>query len=188
MLSAQKGDTLVSRELSPGVAYRQFTDRAGPFVMHLVRVDLRRPDIELRHARANDQLKGREKPTDMVRRAAAAGVNVLAAVNADFFWLTTGENENNQVIGGEWWKGLKVTDSPYDTYDNAHVQFGVDARGKPSIERYVLDGRAWAHDVATPIIDVNFNPSGNPEGTALYTPRYGASTPRDTVRVTAEAA
>ncbi|MDB4888561.1 MAG: hypothetical protein JWL61_416 [Gemmatimonadetes bacterium] len=187
VLPAQKGDTLVSRRLAPGVDYRQFTDRSGPFLMHLVRVDLRRKDIELRHARAHDQLKGREKTTDMVRRATEAGVNVLAAVNADFFWLTTGENENNQVIGGEWWKGLKVTDSPYDTYDNAHVQFAIDARGKPSIERYMLDGKAWAHGVATPVITVNFNPSGNPEGSALYTPRYGASTPRDTVRITAEA-
>lgn len=187
VMSAQKGDTLVSRELAPGVAYRQFTDKKGPFVMHLVRVDLRRPDIELRHARAHDQLTGREKPTDMVRRATEAGVNVLAAVNADFFWLTTGENENNQVISGEWWKGLKVTDSPYDTYDNTHVQFAVDARGKPSIERYVLDGTAWAHNVPTPIITVNFNPTGNPEGTALYTARFGTSTPRDTVRLTAEA-
>jgi len=186
-VSAQKGDTLVARELAPGVAYRQFTDKSGPFVMHLVRVDLKRPDIELRHARAHESLKGREKTTDMVRRAAATGTQVLAAVNADFFWLTTGENENNQVIAGEWWKGLKVTDSPYDTYDNPHVQFAVDARGKPSIDRYVLDGTAWHGGVPTPIITVNFNPSGNPEGSALYTPRFGATTPRDTVRVTAEA-
>ncbi|MEO5814259.1 MAG: phosphodiester glycosidase family protein [Gemmatimonadaceae bacterium] len=185
--TAQRGDTLVARDLAPGVAYRQFTDRHGPFAMHLVRVNLRRRDIELREARALDQLKGRERVTDMVRRAAASGTNVLAAVNADFFWLTTGENENNQVIGGEWWKGLKVTDSPYDTYDNAHVQFAVDARGMPSIERYQLDGTAWARNVATPIITVNFNPSGNPEGSALYTSRYGATTPRDTTRLTAEA-
>ncbi|MEO8335152.1 MAG: phosphodiester glycosidase family protein [bacterium] len=187
LLTAQTSDTLVARRLAPGVEYRQFIDTRGPFVMHLVRVDLRRTDIELRQARAQNQLKGREKVTDMVKRAAVEGTHVLAAVNADFFWLTTGENENNQVIGGEWWKGLKVTDSPYDTYDNAHVQLAVDARGRPSIERYMLDGTAWAHTVATPIITVNFNPSGNPEGSALYTPRYGESTPLDTARLTAEA-
>jgi hypothetical protein len=184
---AQRGDTLTARELAPGVAYRQFTDKSGPFVMHLVRVDLRRADIEIRPARARDQLTGREKTSEMVRRAAATGSHVLAAVNADFFWLTTGENENNQVIAGEWWKGLKVTDSPYDTYDNAHVQFAIDARGRPLIDRFILDGTAWSHGVATPIITVNFNPSGNPEGSALYTPRYGSRTPRDTSRMTAEA-
>ena len=29
-----------------------------------------------------------------------------------------------QVIGGEWWKGLKVTDSPYDTYRYAGLPPG----------------------------------------------------------------
>ena len=187
VLRAQSGDTLTARQLAPGVAYRQFTDPSGPFVMHLVRVDLRRSEMEIRHARAHDRLTGREKTSEMARRAAANGERVLAAVNADFFWLTTGENENNQVIGGEWWTGLKVTDSPYDTYDNAHSQFAIDGRGRPRIERFMLDGKAWAHGVATPIMTVNFNPSGNPEGTALYTPRYGATTPRDTARLTVEA-
>ena len=186
-LHAQQGDTLASRELAPGVAYRQFTDRSGPWVMHLVRVDLRRADLEVRHARALDQLRGREKTTEMVRRAQAAGTTVLAAVNADFFSLTTGENENNQVLGGEWWKGLEVTDSPYDTYKNAHVQFGIDAARRPMMDRFILDGKAWAHGVPTPILTVNFNSSGRPEGTAWYTWRYGATAPRDTSRPTAEA-
>ena len=184
---APQGDTLTSRELAPGVAYRQFTDVSGPWVMHLVRVDLQRADIEVRHARALDQLRGREKTTEMVRRAKAAGTTVLAAVNADFFWLTTGENENNQVIGGEWWKGLQVTDSPYDTRDNAHVQFGIDAARHPMIDRFVLDGRAWAHGVPTTIASVNFNPPGAPQDAALFTARFGAATPRDSARLTVEA-
>src|SRR3954471_24047568 len=129
-------DTITARRLAPGIDYRHFVDKRGPFVVHVVRVNLRRPDIELRVLRPHDQLKGREKPTEMVRRAAAGGANVFAAVNADFFDLKTGENENNQVIAGEWWKGLKITDSPYDTYDNVHVQFGVDATRKPVIGRY----------------------------------------------------
>lgn len=155
--------------------------------MNLVRVDLRRADIEIRGARALDQLKGRERVTDMVRRANAAGVRVVAAVNADFFELKSGENENNQVIAGEWWKGLKVTDSPYDTYDNAHTQFGIDRARRPLMDRFILDARAWDRGAMTPILTLNFSPSGRPEGTALYTSRYGATTPLDTTRKTAEA-
>ena len=169
------------------MSYSQFTDPRGPWAFNLVRVDLRRANIEVRSARAFDQLKGRERVTDMVRRVNTTGGRVLAAVNADFFNLESGENENNQVIAGEWWKGLKVTDSPYDTYDNAHVQFGIDAGHRPLIDRFILDGRAWDRGVMTPIITVNFNPSGKPEGTALYTSRYGPTTPRDTTRRTAEA-
>jgi hypothetical protein len=185
----QAGDTIVSRELSPGVSYRQFVDTRGPLVMYLVRVDLRRNDLELRAAHANDQLKGRETTTSMVRRAAVGGATVLAAVNADFFDLKTGENENEQVIGGEWWKGLKVTDSPYDTYDNVHTQFALDAARHPFMDRFILDAKAWVsgRGAVTPIINVNHDPSGNPEGTALFTSRYGATAPLDTTRQTAEA-
>src|SRR6185369_1554366 len=145
----------------------------GPFAIHLVTVDLRRSDIELRHARARDSLRGREKTTEMVKRAAGAGATVLVAINADFFNLASGENENNQVVAGEWWKGLKVTDSPYDTYDNVHVQFTIDAKRRPTIDRFLLDGKAWVRGVMTPIINVNAKPTGTQEGTTLYTARYG---------------
>jgi len=185
---AQARDTTESRELAPGVSYRTFTDARGPWAMHLVRVDLRRKNIEIRSARATDQLRGRERVSDMVRRVNATGVHVLAAVNGDFFELKSGENENNQVIAREWWKGLKVTDSPYDTYDNAHVQFGMNDARRPLMDRFILDGKAWDRGVMTPIITLNFNQPGNPEGTALFTSRYGTTTPRDTTRQTAEAA
>ncbi len=184
---AAQGDTIASRELAPGVNFRQFSDRQGPWMMYLVRVDLRRADIEIRAARAHDSLRSRERASEMAKRAAAGGVTVLAAVNADFFELKSGENENNQVIAGEWWKGVKVTDSPYHTYPNSHVQFSMDARNKPGMENYVFDGTAWAHGTPTPIITLNFNPLGKPEGTALYTARYGANTPADTSRPTVEA-
>lgn len=186
-LCQAQADTLVARELAPGVAYRQFVDKSGPLMAYLVRVDLRDTAIELRPARAHDQLRTRERTTEMVRRMKGDGTNVLAALNADFFNLQTGENENNQVIAGEWWKGVKNTDSPYDTYDNAHIQFGLDANRRPIMDRFMFDGTAWAHGAATPIITLNFFQPGNPEGTVLYTPRFGANTPRDTTRRVAEA-
>jgi hypothetical protein len=186
-MQPRSAQTMASRDLAPGVSYAQFTDPRGPWAFNLVRVDLRRANIEIRSARAFDRLKGRERVSDMVGRVNTTGVRVLAAVNADFFNLESGENENNQVIAGEWWKGLKVTDSPYDTWDNAHAQFGIDAARRPLIDRFILDGKAWDRGVMTPIVTVNFNPSGKPEGTALYTSRYGAATPRDTTRRTAEA-
>jgi hypothetical protein len=184
---ARRVDTLVARAVAPGITYRKVSDSRGPWIIHLLRVDLRRADLALRHVRAHDDLRSRERTSDMARRLTSAGVQVLAAVNSDFFELTTGENENNQVIEGEWWKGLKVTDSPYDTFDNAHTQLAVDARGRPTIDRFVLDGHAWVRGKATPIMTVNFAQPGTMEGTALYTSRYGARTRRDTTRATVEA-
>ena len=185
--AAQHADTTAARTLARGVAYRSFLDARGPWVVHLVRIDLRRADLEIRVARAHDSLRSRERTTEMVRRTTSAGTRVLAAVNADFFDLATGENENNQVMAGEWWKGLKVTDSPYDTYENVHAQLALDSARHPSIERYQFDGRAWAHGVTLPILTLNSLPTGTYEGTALFTPRYGATTPADTTRHPVEA-
>jgi hypothetical protein len=112
------------RTVAPGVTYLYFTETRGPWVVNVVRVDLRRADLEIRAVRALDRLRGRERVSDVARRVDATGVRVLAAVNGDFFELASGENENDQVIAGEWWKGLNVTDSPYDTYDNAHIHSG----------------------------------------------------------------
>lgn len=176
------GDTLVAKQLAPGVEYRQFVDKTGPYQANLVRINLKVAAVEFRPARASDSLRSREKTTGMVERATKAGATVLAAVNADFFELKLGENENNQVINGEWWKGLKVTDSPYDTYDNVHVQFGVDRDRHLLMDRYVLDARFWARGVMTPLMTVNALPSGTFEGSALFTSRYGNRTPLDTVR------
>lgn len=185
--AAQRPDTILSRTLAPGVGYRKLVDPRGPWVVHLVRIDLRRADLEIRPARAHDSLRSRERTTDMVRRATTAGMRVLAAVNADFFDLATGENENNQLMAGEWWKGLKVTDSPYDTYDNVHAQLALDSARRPSIDRYQFDGRAWTHGVMLPVLTLNSLPSGTYEGTALFTPRHGATTPADTTRHPVEA-
>lgn len=185
---AQRADTTAARSLAAGVAYRTVVEARGPWLVHLVRIDLRRPDLEIRLARARDSLRGRERTTDMVRRATTAGVRVLAAVNADFFDLATGENENDQLMAGEWWKGLKVTDSPYDTYENVHAQLAFDSARHPSIDRYQFDGRAWARGVTIPILTLNSLPTGTHEGTALFTGRYGATTPTDTTRHPVEAA
>lgn len=186
-LWAQRGDTVAVRQLAPGVEYLQFNDKTGPWKANLIRVNLRVARVEFRHARASDSLRSREKTTDMVKRASSGGTAVLAAVNADFFDLRSGENENNQVVSGEWWKGLKVTDSPYDTYDNVHIQFGIDRDRHPLMDRFVLDGKFWARGAMTPIITVNSPTSGTYEGTALFTSRYGNRTPVDTVRKPTEA-
>ena len=99
-LSAQP-TTVETRALAPGVTYRRLSDPRGPWEMHVVRVDLRRAPVTLAAAHARDSLRGRERTSDIARRAGA-----LVAINADFFDLRTGENENQQVVAGEWGKGL----------------------------------------------------------------------------------
>lgn len=183
---AQRADSASARELAPGVTYRRLVRPDGPWIVNVVTFDLHRGDLTLRLVRAHDQLRTRERPSDMVKRREAAGDRVLAAVNADFFDLRTGENENNQVIAGEWWKGVKVTESPFDTFDNAHAQFGLDSANHPLLDRFLFEGEARTAKAAFPLITLNAVPTG-PEGAALYTSRFGAKVVREVARPVQEA-
>lgn len=173
--------------VAPGVEWHRLVNAAGPWKVNLVTIDLTRCRCELREARAKDSLVAREKVSEMARRQPEGTDRVLAAINADFFDVKTGENENNQVIDGEWWKGVRVTDSPYDTFDNPHTQFAIGADGRPRMDRYMFDGTVIHAGVAFPLTALNFIPRGTLEAAVLYTGRYGV-TPRDTVRKVAEVA
>jgi hypothetical protein len=179
-------DSTRADTLAPGVVHVRVALPAGPWVAHVLRVNLRQSTIGVVHARASDGLTTRERTSAMAARRTAAGERVLAAVNADFFDLATGASENNVVIGGEWWKGVRVTESPYDTFDNPHAQFALTAAGRPLLERFAFDGWARTPRTAFPLIALNTMPGGAYEGSALWTPRVGPTTPRDTVRPTTE--
>ena len=181
---AQRADTVRTDTLAAGVIHSRIVRNAGPWVIHLLRADLRR--VAMQQVRAHDQLTTRERVSAMVARRSAVGEQVIAAVNADFFDLASGASENNVLVQGEWWKGVRVTDSPYDTYTNVHTQFAMDSAGRPRLDRFAFDGWARTARWTFPLITLNALPAGTYEGTALWTPRYGAATPRDTVRTVTE--
>ena len=183
LLSARFSDSVAS--VAPGVEWHRMRSDAGPWIVNLVSVDLKRCACDLRHVRAKDSLVAREKVSEMVARQPDAS-RVLAAINADFFDVKTGENENNQVIDGEWWKGVRVTDSPYDTFDNPHTQFAIGLDGKLRMDQYVFEGTVELRGGdAFPVTALNHLESKTLEATVLYTERFGR-TPRDTARAMAE--
>lgn len=178
-------------QLAPGLTWWRATDARGPWNSYVVRIDLRRANLELLAVHARDSLHGRERTSSMAQRHTDASARVRVAVNADFFDLKTGASENNQVTDGEWWKGLMLTQSPYDTYDNVHSQVALTRDGRAAVERYVLDGHALVRGADVPLLAVNALPMGPYENTALYTPRFGRNAPgeiapRDSVRKVSE--
>jgi len=185
-VAAQQADSVRTTTLAPGVTHVRLVRNDGPWVIHVLRADLRRADVAVRQVRAHDRLTSRERVSAMAARRAAAGEQVIAAVNADFFDLATGTSENNVVIDGEWWRGIRLTDSPYDTFDNIHAQFALDSDRRPLLDRFAFDGWVRTPRASFPLIALNAMPKGTYEGTALWTPRAGPTTPTDTVRPTAE--
>ncbi len=180
-------DSVATEQVAAGVVHRRLVANQGPFTIHVVEVNLRRRELTAAAMHAFDSLRGREKTSDMVARRTSAGVPVLAAVNADFFNLRTGENENNQVVDGEVLKAVPLTDSPFDSLHTIHSQFGMTCDGHPLIDRFAFSGAVLTPPPAVavlPLDAVNFRPRG--DATVLYTAAYG-TTPNDSAdRQTAE--
>ena len=156
------------RVLSPGVVHRYRWDPAGPWAVHVVEANLRSCGVDLRTAKANDQLIGRARTTTM---AAQVGRNtsrpVLAAINGDFF-SPLGIPQSAQVIDGDIVKGSP--DLP---------AFGVTATETPFIGKHPLAGelRTRSGD-SRAMRGVNERPDS--QGVALYNRFFGQSTPTDT--------
>jgi uncharacterized protein YbbC (DUF1343 family) len=170
------------KSVARGVTWTHVEDPAGPWTADVVAIRLRTCGCELRHVRARDSLVAREKVSAMAARQPA---RVLAAINGDFFNVRTGENENNQVIAGEWWKGMRGSDSPYDAFANVRTHFAVNTRGRLMMDRFVLDGTAIHGADVIPVLAVNFLPRSGGETSVLFTSRMG-ETPRDSARALAE--
>ena len=180
-------DSVATEQIASGVLHRRLVAKQGPFTIHVVQVDLRRRDLTVAAMHAFDSLRGRERTSAMVARRVSAGAPVLAAINADFFDLKTGENENNQVVDGEVLKAVPLTDSPFDSLHTIHSQFGMTCDGHPLIDRFAFAGAVLTPPPAVavlPLDAVNFRPRG--DATVLYTAAYG-TTPNDSAaRQTAE--
>ncbi len=187
-LASARSDAQVTQpaQISPGVTHSRIVDPTGPWVINVVKVDLRGGRYELRHVRARDSIAGREKTSAMASRQPEGADAVVAAINADFFNTRTGEVENSQVIGGEWWKGVRGPDSQFDAFGIARSQFAVSAAGKPLLDRFRFEGTVVYGRTVFPLHTVNFRPRAGTEVVTLYTERYGV-TPRDTVRTATEA-
>ncbi len=139
-------DSIVTRVVADGVIHRQIARKDGPWSIHVLEIDLNNPDLEIVSGRAFDSLQGREKTSSIAQRKSRGGQTVLAAMNADFFNMETGENDLNQVIEGEIVKGVKKP---------SRAQFALGYSRTPYIEKFVFDGTAIASDARFAIDAVN---------------------------------
>lgn len=128
--------------VAPGVTLRRIARPEGPWIIHVLAVDLKEPDLTIGAARACDRFIGRERPSAISRRMNAGGGSVVAVINAGFFDLEggTGISESNVVVDGEIVKGVAVTESPFDRGQHIHSQIAIERDGRPSIDQFRLTG------------------------------------------------
>ena len=151
----------VVRQVAPGVTVRQVYRPEGPWRVYVAEIALATPGVAVRAVRACDLPRGRERPTAIARRLRDEGLDPLVLLNADFFDLRggTGVTENSMVIDGEIAKAVPVSESPFDTFDNAHAQIGLTVAGKPVLERFTFDGLVTLRRREWPLRHVNATPA-----------------------------
>ena len=167
-------DSVISREVVPGVTFRRITRATGPWMLSVLEVDLRRPELTVRGIRACDRLLGRERPSAIARRLRQEGTEVVGVLNADFFDLRggTGATESNVIIDGEIVKAVTVTESPFDAFDNVHTQFGITMAGQPVLDRFHLQGQVRTPSGEWPLAAVN---TSAPGALTLLTPWFDSA-------------
>jgi hypothetical protein len=180
--STERYEVASSRAVRPGVTYSLIVDKRGPWRVHVLEIDLRHSELDILSARALDKLFGREATSSIAKRHETSDRTMVAALNADFFDLTTGENENNNVVDGEYVKGTKMTGSPFDTFDNIHSQFGLTIDRRPLLDRFEFDGKViWKQGVVSDLYGVNNAPKSN--SIVLFNHYFRATSPTDTVKM-----
>lgn len=166
--------------VAPGVLHRRVVVNSGPWRLNVLEVDLHQPGISIREVKGKDVFAGLEKTSSMEQRYHGPGKTV-AAVNADFFNVKTGESESNVVIDGAIVKGLTPSGSPRDGWKKLRTQFGIDSNNHPYIDRFGLTARLIQGGRSMKLDGINSRPR-QPDELVLYTSAAGDSTPRDTTR------
>ncbi len=152
--------------LMPGVTYEkrlQFT-RFGPQALHILTAPKPAGGLYgLKPVLSNGAATGRERVTSMQKRAEASAT--VAGVNGDLFTWADGIPTSGLIQDGV----LRTTPHP------KRSMLGVDTAGNLRVDRISMLGTWQGSGPRRPIHSVNRPPG--PNGTTLYTPSYGTTTP-----------
>ena len=160
--------------LAPGVTYERqllFTPH-GPEVIHVMTAPRPGGLYALRPILSNDTVLGRETVTAMERRASATAT--IGGVNADLFTSSEG------LPSGMYLESRVLKTPPHPRRSSV----GITDDGQLLVEQVAMQGTWQGVSQRRPLTHLNQRPG--PNGTALFTPAWGATTPaaQGTVEVT----
>lgn len=174
-------DSTHTVELASGVTYTRMHIPSGPWDVYMVTVAPGAHGVEFHTVKGLDHVVGRERPSSVARRTAAAERRpVLAAVNADFFnFKPPGVSEGPQVSAGRVVKSEDTHRAALtDTVLRGQPGVGVDAGGKVFFADVHVDGWFRARR-GEPVPMRGVNTSVARGSAALYNSFLGARTPDD---------
>ena len=173
-------DSVINRVISKGVKYEYRWYASGPLAIHSIVVDPHVCEVGIRSIKAQDALLSRETPEAIARRAHdALGLDVVAAINADFFSYTPpGVPEGPQISNGvllksEGWHREAIEDRVV----RLQPVFAFTADRKKYLVNTRFQGELQSKRATATLSGVNVSAPAN--GTVILTPFYGDSTTGD---------
>src|SRR5512140_653223 len=148
------------------------TTRSGIQAVNLVEVTAGTTGISVEALLAGDRITRLETTTNQALRASSEGHRVIAAINGDT-WGGYASATQYAPNGIDIHAGELVTAAR-----SARPTFGVDASGKPLIGNVLVSVSLTWPDGTTHAID-HVNQGRSDPQFALYTPRFGPTTPED---------
>jgi hypothetical protein len=152
--------------LMPNVSYKrtvQFTAH-GPVVLNVLTAPRPGGLYQLRPLLSNGTILGKERVTDMEKDVSAT--STVAGVNGDLFNFKDGHPS------GMLMQNRVLQSPPY----RLRSSVGIGSDGKLTVQRVSFFGYWQGLGQRRPLTGLNQPPRG--DGTSLFTPAWGASTPR----------
>jgi hypothetical protein len=152
--------------LMPNVSYArtvQFTAH-GPVVLHVMTMPRPGGLYQLKPLLSNGSILGKERVTSMQKDVSASAT--VAGVNGDLF------NFNDGHPSGMLMQGQVLQSPPY----RFRSSVGIGSDGKLNVGRVSFFGYWQGLGQRRPLTGLNQPPRG--DGTSLFTPSWGATTPR----------
>lgn len=78
-------DTHDTEPVGPGIIFHNIVREEGPWAIQVLEIDLTNPHVSLETIKANDQLVGRKKTSELASSVDEKGHWVVGAINGDYF-------------------------------------------------------------------------------------------------------
>ena len=171
-------DSLRVTQLTEAATYEYRWYASGPWAVHTIILRPRPCGIGFRTIKARARRVGREPTSVMVRRAGDS-LDVIAAINGDFFSFDpAGVSEGPQISNGVL---LKSEGHHREALEDRQLRlqsvFAVDRSGRPVIRHTRMRGSVQSRTSFLPLAGVNVAPRS--DSTFVYTPFWGDATPAD---------
>lgn len=162
IFSQVRFDTTSSRIVGPGIKHFEIIAPALPLTIDVLEIDLQNPFNKIESVKSDNKIRGYQTVSEMVQERTAKGINVVGAINGDFY------SSGGIPIGKQISNGQIVKQNRF------YSSLGVNKFNKPFLDLSTFNGVLITKNGGHEINDVNS--TRVTDNLILYNTFHGSST------------